>query len=158
MTKDVIVNYFLIAGSSYRNNSSWKKSFREKDVCRSGRFGVGVLAAFLLGYKIQVETLPMGEEKAYFYQIENNSYGQINIERRESRTETLIRNGGGTRILIEMDSKKANSMVSEIPLDYMAVTRLDTQLLWFEWYILDSPKLHYTIDNKEYENNELTDH
>ncbi len=158
MTKDVILNYFLIAGSSYRNNSSWKKSFQEKEVCRSGRFGVGVLAAFLLGYKIQVETLPMGEEKAYFYQIENNSYGQINIERKEPRTETLLHNGGGTRILIEMDSKKADRMVSEIPLDHMAVTRLDTQLLWFEWYMLDSPKLHYTIDDKKYENKELIDH
>lgn len=152
MTKNVILNYFLVAGSSYRDNPSWKKIFQGKNVCRSGRFGVGVLAAFLLGYKIQVETLPIGEEKAYFFQIENNNYEHINIERKEPETDALLQNGGGTRILIEMDFAKASSMVLEFPTE--GIKSFGNKQHWFEWYILDSPKVYYLIDKNSYKNSD----
>ncbi len=152
MTKNVILNYFLIAGSSYRHNPSWKKTFQEKHVFRSGRFGVGVLAAFLLGYKLQVETLPIGEEKSYFFQIENENYGQVNIERKKAKSDILIRNGGGTRILIEMEPTKANGMVSEFLTETSIARRFDAKQLWFQWYMLDSPKVVYLIDQILYQN------
>lgn len=60
MTADVVVNYFLNAGASFRRSDDWRKSFETADgkskVLRAGRFGVGALAAFLLGSEIHVTT------------------------------------------------------------------------------------------------------
>ncbi|MCG8095169.1 MAG: ATP-binding protein [Candidatus Thiodiazotropha endolucinida] len=52
MTLDVLKRYFLNAGSSFRTSLAWKKQFAndksKSEVLRSGRFGVGALAAFLV--------------------------------------------------------------------------------------------------------------
>ena len=60
MTAETICNYFLTAGASYRRSDAWRKQFENKKgearVLRSGRFGVGVLATFLLGSEIHVST------------------------------------------------------------------------------------------------------
>ena len=66
MTEEIIVNYFLKAGASFRRSVAWKKEFESENgisqghsksrVLRSGRFGIGVLAAFLLGDEIEVST------------------------------------------------------------------------------------------------------
>jgi hypothetical protein len=66
MTEEVIVNYFLKAGASFRRSVAWKKEFESElgvsqghsksRVLRSGRFGIGVLAAFLLGDEVEVAT------------------------------------------------------------------------------------------------------
>jgi molecular chaperone HtpG len=60
MTPDVISNYFLRAGASFRNSDRWREDFLDEQghsrVLRSGRFGIGGLAAFLLGDEIEVET------------------------------------------------------------------------------------------------------
>lgn len=54
MTQENILNCFLTIGSSYRDTMEWKIDFLTDDdkkarVLRSGRFGIGVLANFLLG-------------------------------------------------------------------------------------------------------------
>ena len=67
MTEKVVTDYFLTAGASYRHSDHWQRTFECCDlpaspnlpraqVIRSGRFGVGALAAFLLGEAIEVET------------------------------------------------------------------------------------------------------
>ena len=60
MTVSTVRDYFLRAGASFRKSDSWKKAFSDdgvhKAVLRSGRFGVGGLAAFLLGSTIEVTT------------------------------------------------------------------------------------------------------
>lgn len=60
MTLDTVVDYFLIAGASFRNSDVWKQRHTDSDgaarVLRGGRFGVGALAAFLLGEEITVKT------------------------------------------------------------------------------------------------------
>ena len=60
MTTQVILDYFLTAGASYRNSEEWQKQFDSADgksiVLRSGRFGIGALASFLLGNEITVLT------------------------------------------------------------------------------------------------------
>ena len=68
MTEEVVRDYFLRAGASYRYTEAWRATF-EKDqvdalgvkrqrsqVLRSGRFGIGALAAFLLSDAIEVFT------------------------------------------------------------------------------------------------------
>ena len=60
MTVDVIRNYFLKAGASFRKSDQWKHQHEaepgQSRVLRSGRFGIGALAAFLLGDEITVTT------------------------------------------------------------------------------------------------------
>jgi hypothetical protein len=60
MTADTLRNYFLRAGASFRKSSAWRKQFEDEtghsQVLRSGRFGVGAVAAFLLGDEIAVST------------------------------------------------------------------------------------------------------
>lgn len=60
MTLETITKYFLIAGASFRNSDLWKNQHMddhgESRVLRGGRFGVGALAAFLLGEEIEVKT------------------------------------------------------------------------------------------------------
>jgi molecular chaperone HtpG len=60
MTADTILKYFLKAGASFRRSDAWRrlheKTAGKSRVLRSGRFGVGVLASFLLGDEVQVST------------------------------------------------------------------------------------------------------
>lgn len=60
MTPEIIQNYFLKAGASFRRSDAWKKEHEDQGgksrVLRSGRFGIGILAAFLLGDTLEVES------------------------------------------------------------------------------------------------------
>ena len=72
MTGDVIRNYYMVAGSSYRYDPAWKKDYLDPDtlvpkVVRSGRFGIGVLSTFLLGDNIHVETVSYLEQMKYSF-------------------------------------------------------------------------------------------
>jgi len=60
MTAEVVKNYFLKAGASFRRSEAWKELHETAEgksrVLRSGRFGIGLLSAFLLGDKLNVST------------------------------------------------------------------------------------------------------
>ncbi|MBY3377461.1 HD domain-containing protein [Rhizobium laguerreae] len=60
MSVETVKNYFLNAGASYRYSKNWQIDFTDEAgrsrVARSGRFGVGALAAFLIGPKITVRS------------------------------------------------------------------------------------------------------
>jgi hypothetical protein len=60
MTSDTVINYFLKAGASFRDSPMWSAAFEDESgnakVLRSGRFGIGALAAFLIGPTIHVTT------------------------------------------------------------------------------------------------------
>jgi len=60
MTPETVRDYFLKAGATFRESHAWRSLFSEFDgsprVLRSGRFGIGALASFLLGNVIHVST------------------------------------------------------------------------------------------------------
>lgn len=60
MTLDTVRNFFLKAGASILGSEEWKKEFVNENgksqVLRSGHFGIGILAAFLLGNDLEVST------------------------------------------------------------------------------------------------------
>lgn len=73
MTEEVVRDYFLMAGASFRQSDGWKREFEtdktdgaapkfKSEVLRSGRFGIGALAAFLLSDEIYVETRRAGSD------------------------------------------------------------------------------------------------
>ncbi|MGH9760101.1 MAG: HD domain-containing protein, partial [Blastocatellia bacterium] len=67
MTVDTILNYFLKAGATLRASDAWRKEFEDQEghtkVLISGRFGIGVLAGFLLGDEILVSTRHVSESR-----------------------------------------------------------------------------------------------
>ena len=71
MTEEVIVNYFMNVGASFRDSDIWKRDFIKEDgsgkVKRYGRFGIGVLAAFLLGNEVEVTTRHWQDQSGYGY-------------------------------------------------------------------------------------------
>jgi molecular chaperone HtpG len=79
MTEEIIVNYFLKAGASFRRSLAWKKEFESEEgasqghsksrVLRSGRFGIGVLAAFLLGDEIEVSTRHINSKRGIRFTV-----------------------------------------------------------------------------------------
>lgn len=60
MNSEIVCKFFLKAGASFRNSDAWRKEFLDSQgkskILRSGRFGIGILATFLLGDRIQVLT------------------------------------------------------------------------------------------------------
>lgn len=73
MTPDVIRDYFLRAGASFRASGQWKERHESEDksvrIARTGRFGIGAFAMFLLcdpgdpGSQIEVRTRGVGERR-----------------------------------------------------------------------------------------------
>jgi hypothetical protein len=65
MTLEVLKNFFLRAGASFRNSDLWKRQFEDAEgaskIARAGRFGVGALSAFLIGERIEVYTRHFSE-------------------------------------------------------------------------------------------------
>ncbi len=60
MTAATLKNYFLNAGASFRSSAAWRNKFLQEDgstaITRTGRFGIGALASFMIGETIEVST------------------------------------------------------------------------------------------------------
>lgn len=132
MSLDDIEKYFLTIGSSFSDNIDWQKKRDKEEIYRTGRFGIGVLAAFLLGDKIKVTTRKRGEE--YGYQFET-TLSESFIEISED-----IKAEYGTKI--EIICKPGVIEKFENALDSKHIF-FGT---WCDWYIDDNPKVLYYCD------------
>jgi len=69
MNKDIILNYFLSVGSSYRYSDAWAKKFIDENkksrIARTGKFGIGVLTSFLIGSTVMIKTRRLGEKLGF---------------------------------------------------------------------------------------------
>ena len=135
MDTDVIRNYFLSAGASYRRNSDWQKEFVDEKgkstVRRSGRFGIGILSAFLIGQEIHVETKKVNHSNGFKLDA-NLNYEQIDILKDSTISE-------GTVIKIKIDHNKINKFRFRQPGKY----------IWHKWYSLLNPEVKYFLYGKE---------
>ena len=73
MKAETVLKYFVVAGASYRRDKDWRHEFTTEEqsaVLRSGRFGVGVFAAFLLGDTLRVQTRHLSRDSVgYAFEI-----------------------------------------------------------------------------------------
>lgn len=134
MTLDTIENYFLNIGASFRNSDRWKKTHEtdgSSDINRTGRFGIGLLAAYLLGDELNVETRNIKSPK--------NEGLKFRCSRgSKSVTVSNIDFHVGTRISIKTSKEVISYLISQ-------------PKIW-DWYCLEKPKLKrliYKISNKE---------
>lgn len=128
MTEDILLNYFLKAGSTFRKSLEWKREFANKgtsNIQRSGKFGVGVLAAFLLGEEIYVETKRIGTDRGYYFSARLDDE-ILEIRKKEREPGTLIR--------ILMREKEIMKLKAQL-------RHYNKNPKWFEWYKFDYPKV-----------------
>lgn len=137
MTLDEILNYFLSVGSSFRKTVEWKKEFTingKSLVNRNGKFGIGVLAAFLLGEEITVKTKSnKGNSRAFVFTANMNS-DFIDVK-------TIDDFEIGTEIKIQLSANIFDRLIKK---------DLYNKISWTDWYISDNPKIQYLL-NKEIE-------
>lgn len=135
MSEEIISNYFFKVGSTYRNSLDWKRDFTDSDglstVQRSGKFGVGVLAAFLLGDEIYVETK----------RLETKESGYSFSARIDDRAIEIKKEKGlkpGTLIQVKMNKKTINELSSKNGAAY-------GKIHWANWFKLSFPKINIKI-------------
>jgi hypothetical protein len=136
MDANIIVNYFMTVGASFRNSDEWRKEFAKNgksNVLRAGRFGVGILAAYLLGeqnsVEIQVTTRRVSADVGYSFNVKLNTQ---NLDVRKISSEEL---DVGTKIVVKnITTADAKSM-------------LRSSRSW-PWYIYNDIKINYVIDGE----------
>lgn len=135
MNEDVLLNYYLAAGSSYRYSKDWMETFaseRTAMVTRSGKFGVGVLSSFLLGTSVCVQTRHVRDELGYAFAF---SLEQESIDVRRVQCEV------GTVIQIELSDEILDRLKKARP-SYIGER-------WYNWYAFKEPSVRYYVDGKE---------
>tara|TARA_R100000935_G_scaffold58887_1_gene99073 strand:- start:933 stop:3896 length:2964 start_codon:yes stop_codon:yes gene_type:complete len=143
MTQEVIQEYFLKAGASFRSSDVWKEKFEKpnglKTVQRSGRFGVGALAAFLLGDKITVETRHYSEPTSSGLRFSAGiETGSINVLRHNCEA--------GTKIQIEVPERLQIQVGKLLPSNYLKEVSSHQPI---SQYFGRYPKLAYRVDGTE---------
>ncbi|MGQ7944698.1 HD domain-containing protein [Flavobacterium sp. WC2509] len=140
MSSNEIINYFLNVGNSFRKSMDWKKQFVNEDgkskINRNGKFGVGVLASFLLGKEINVISKSLLNSEAHSFKASIDSQF-INI------SKTVEKGDFGTIITILLDDENRNKLLNHTTENYY-----DKSLEWTKWYLYDEPKITYSIDQK----------
>lgn len=147
MTKEVIINYFLVAGSSFRNDIEWKKRFlleNENIVVRNGKFGIGVIAAFLLGNNVQVETSSIDKGGRYSFSASLNTK-QIELIYDKEHSADI-----GTVIRIELNENIYELLKrqwnDEWKSDYSYwYSSAENIVPWYEWYKLDDIQINICV-------------
>lgn len=148
MTLDEIKNYFLNVGGSFRKSARWRHDHIDEkghsNINKSGRFGIGVLAAYLLGAEIEVKTKSIFTSFGYSF---NTTLDQEQIEITKS---TELNNG--TIIIIKI-SKQLTSKLG----DYR-YGRTDMTRRFDQWYVLPTPLVTYQVPMFSFDKNEEDDH
>lgn len=139
MNEDVLKNYYLCAGASYRYSQQWLETYLDDEkkpkLARSGRFGVGALATFLIGNKAKVTTRHIKDAKGYCfeYTIEPSI---LNIDRIEKSQP-------GTTIEISMNEKA----LSQFSNRYSSS--------WREWYHFKTPNINFIVNGQKLKKHKL---
>jgi len=137
MTLELIRDYFLKAGASFRDSELWKKenldASGKSEVLRTGRFGIGAFAAFLIGDRIEVTTRHISESRGLKFtaSIEDDP---IEVHRVENCP-------AGTTIRV-VASIKAYDFLEENNIHSEVYMPLDQN---WDWYCLKLPRVRRRI-------------
>lgn len=134
MSLETLESYFLKAGASFRRSQWWKGQFADDAgkslVRRSGRFGVGALAAFLIGPSIELVSRHFldktGQGLAFKMTLDD---GLIEVRRVQAEIGTTITIPISSSSVAE--SLKAKGNYENIP--------------FYSWFIYDTPTLRYRM-------------
>ena len=145
MTEETIINYFFKAGASYRKSMIWKKDFVENNevqIQKTGRFGVGVLAVFLLGNEFELYTKYDSADSIGFFCKATLGMNQVELVKRECPI--------GTAIKVKLKDDVNYLLSSSLKKYQYKAKPFETwdKLDWFSWYLMENPKIDYQIDTE----------
>lgn len=147
MTEEVLRDYFLSIGSSYRESDEWKQNYTvnlKSKVARTGKFGIGVLSAFLLGDSINVTSRSVNDSLGYQFDFAMET-SCIDIKR--------VRADIGTTITIQLNSASLKKLSEERPGGWTSeadiCSRHLNSIMWYEWYHFSKPIVRYYINCDE---------
>ncbi len=142
MTADIIKNYFLKIGASYRTAESWKAQYSNSEgvhIPRTGKFGIGMLAGFLIGDEIEVHT-------AHVSNINKAIKFNYKIDSKEIALSYVNKNEIGTSIKIFSTDEKISTLEKLLGKDrqpkYYRFRERPNEA-W--WYYLDSPMISINV-------------
>jgi hypothetical protein len=151
MTEEIIADYFLKAGASLRCSMAWKREFEAEDesvvvpktksrVLRSGRFGIGVLASFLLGDQIEVSTRHVTSTRGLRFKVRLEAAPpSLSADPIELSYDDAL--DVGTTIRIRTNRVEQPKVIkSKRSTIYLENHIFNTESLW-DWYCLDSPRV-----------------
>jgi len=155
MTEETISDYFLKVGSSFRNSETWREEFEaarssndstvavKSRVLRSGRFGIGVLAAFLVAEEMEVFTRHVTAKRGIYFRVHfgpssPGSDPDIIPLRYDANLPV------GTTIRLKVSKVALKELPS--PLPEVARTEFGTGSLFYkpqswDWYCLQEPSV-----------------
>ncbi|GAA0889203.1 HD domain-containing protein [Rhodanobacter soli] len=136
MTLETVESFFLRAGASFRNSKWWKSEYLDETggsaVRRSGRFGVGALAAFLIGPVITLSTRHFLDETGRGLKFEIRlDNGLIQI----SRVAMEI----GTSISVKITDERVSEEL---------LKGSSREVGFADWYVYDRPIVRYRIHSE----------
>jgi hypothetical protein len=150
MTLDEIRNYFLKVGGSFRKSPVWQSEHLDSDghsnINKSGRFGIGVLAAYLLGSEIEVKTKSIFSTIGYSFKT-TLEQGQIEITKEKNLPN-------GTTITIIISEDQYGTLISN---RNVRNDHYDDALRFDKWFVLGYPFIAYEVPGKALER-EVDDH
>ena len=133
MNEDIIANYYLTSGASYRYSRQWTETFSDSEnnakIARNGRFGIGALATFLIGNQAKVITRNINDVKGYCF--------EYTIEPKLLNVSKIDKVEPGTIIAITMNKKAIDTFVKTY------------WHHWSEWYHFTEPNITYRVNGKE---------
>jgi hypothetical protein len=140
MTVDTVLNYYLKAGASFRNSDAWRQQHEDEHghsrILRSGRFGIGVLAGFLLGNEIRVSTRHITSERAegisFSCRLTDDIIELHHIYRPVGTTISIQVSDAIYSNLLNLSESKSASKTN---------ATMDGATSW-DWYCLDEPSVH----------------
>jgi len=138
MNEDILRNYYLVAGASFRNSEIWREKYIDDDgkeiIIRSGYFGIGALASFLLGDEITIITRYKDDKLGFHFKFskEPKILNVVCID-----TEDFI----GTKIIIQMHERA-----------FLYFSKKDENRYswynWHHWYNFSTPIINYRFNGK----------
>lgn len=140
----VIKDFFLRIGASYRYSEVWKATHSDGAnvyVPRTGKFGIGMLAGFLIGDEISVASRKVGtsvnQGVKFVYKLNSQDIQIDYIDKLEV----------GTKITIKSNENKMknimDSLAGEKNSDYFHIYHNNTWEPY--WYYLDTPSVCFDI-------------
>lgn len=143
MTVDTVLNYFLKAGASFRLSHAWRRQHEDEQgrprVLRSGRFGIGILAGFLLGDEIHVSTRHVtvrpDEGISFVRRLEDDT---VQLDR--------ITRPVGTTVSIQLTEAVFRKLAKDC-FNWHYYILNEPAFSWY-WYCLEEPSVHFLIQGR----------
>lgn len=147
MSVEIIKDYFLKIGSSYRTSEQWKSNFCKNNttnIPRTGKFGIGMLAGFLIGDEIEVSTKHFAADSRtinFHYRLDSNEIELKFIKNKEVGTSIVVYSNENRLRVLSDSLKRVYS--NKRTYRHWRDSSNDDLSSW--WYFFDTPKINFYI-------------